>query len=258
MNRRLVLGVLFVIAAVSGAGCLGYVTGGGEITADTLDQEPPVAYEWNTTSDVYIDVSTNASFTATYNVSAVDELRLYRTSFRGSGDPLSLQAFRYQYPNGTVIGGSEFRARGGEIEQTPDEIFVRFNDELQDGRIGIHADSIPKRLTLPTYVQGSYEVVLPPDRRVDFWLFGNVAPRGYETAVENERQHISWESVSSETIVVQFYLQRDLSVFAVVISIATLIGLGGGVYYKRRLNRLKEQRQELGLDVEIDDEVDDD
>ncbi len=258
MHRRVVLGVICVIALVSGAGCLDYVTGGGEVTADTLDQEPPVAYEWNTDSDVYIDVSTDASFTATYNVSGVEELRLYRTSFRGLEEPLALEAFRYQYPNGTVITGSEFRDRGGEIEQTPDEIFVRFGDGLQDGRIGIHANSIPKRFTLPTYVEGSYEVALPPDRRVDIWLFGNVAPRGHETTVENGRQHVIWEDVSSETVVVQFYLQRDLYVFAIVISIAALIGLGGAVYYKRRLDSLKQQRQEMGLDVEVDDDVDDD
>jgi hypothetical protein len=257
MNRRLALGVLLVIAAVSGAGCLDYATGGGEITAETLDQEPPVAYQWDADADVYIDVSSDATFTATYNVTGVEELRLYRTSFRGLEEPTSISAFRYQYPNGTVLSGSEFRARGGEIEQTPDEVFVRFGEQFQGGRIGIHANSIPKRLSLPVYVEGSHEIVLPPDRQVDFWLFGNVAPRGYETEIENGRQHISWDDVSSGTILVQFYLERDLSVFAVVMTVATAIGIGGAVYYKRRLDRLKRQRQEMGLDVEADEPDDD-
>lgn len=259
-TRRLVLATLALAALAASAGCLGYVTGGGEIGDATLDEEPPEPYEWDVDRDAYIVVRTDATFQAVYRVDGRESVRLYRSTGYGTEEPPDLESFRYRYPNGTVITGSEFRDRGGEIEQTTDEIHVRFPPEMREGRFAFRASSIPKRFTLPVYVEGSYEVVLPPDRRIDFPVFGTAAPRGYETVVRGDRQHVRWEEVTSGTILVQFYLQRDLYIFAVVVVVATLIGTGGALYYRRQLRRLQETREELGLDVEVedDDEFDDD
>lgn len=258
MNRRLLLAVLAVATLAVTAGCLGYVTGGGEIEDATLDEEPPEAYNWDSDRDAYIQIRTDASFQAVYNVSAQDELRLYRETGYGTEDPLDLRAFRYQYPNGTVITGSEFRERGGEIEQTTDEVWVRFPDEMSEGKVALQASSTPKRFVLPVYVSGSYEVVLPENRQATFPVFGTVAPRGGEVEQRGDRQHVVWDEVESGTILVQFYLERDLYIFAVVVLVATVVGLGGALLYKRKLERLKAERQEMGLDVDIDDDDSDD
>lgn len=259
MNRRLLLVAVAVTGLVATAGCLGYVTGGGEIDDATLDREPSAEYNWDTDRDVYVEICTDATFLGVYDVSDADELRLYRETGYGTEEPLDLRAFRYQYPNGTVITGSEFRARGGEIEQTTDEVWVRFpaDGELSEGKIAFQASSTPKRFVLPVYVTGSHEVVLPPDREATFPVFGNVAPRGYEVEQRGDRQHVVWEEVDGGSLLVQFYLERDLYIFAVIVLIATTIGLGGALYYKRKLERLREEREEMGLDVDGDDDSDD-
>jgi len=263
MNRRFVLAALAVVLLAASAGCLGYVTGGGDVSNETLDAEPAEPYDWDSDRDAYIEIRTDATFTAVYNVSSEEELRFYRETGYGTEEPLDLEAFRYQYPDGTVVNGSEFRARGGEIEQTTDEIWVRFPEDARaadgnaTGKVAIQGPNTPKRFILPVYVDGSYEVVLPPDRQATFPVFGNVAPRGGEVVSEGNRQHVRWDEVTGGTILVQFYLERDLYVFAVVVVVATGIGLGGALYYKRRLDELREERREMGLDVEVDDDSDD-
>lgn len=254
MNRRLLIGILAVVALVATAGCLAYVTGGGEIDDETLDQDPPEDYNWESDRDAYIEIRTDATFLAVYNVTGTDEIRMYRTTYYGTEEPLDLRAFRYQYPNGTVIPGSEFRERGGEIDQTPDEVWIRFPEELSDGKIALQASSTPKRFVLPVYVTGSYEIVLPPNREATFPIAGNIAPRNYEVENRGDRQHITWENIDGGTILVQFYLERDLYIFAVIVVVATGIGLSGALYYKRKLEELREEREELGLDVDIDDD----
>jgi len=108
-------------------------------------------------------------------------------------------------------------------------------------------------------VEGSYELVLPADRRVDFFLFGNVAPAATEREQVDGRTVLRWEEVTGRTLVVQYYLQRDLFVFGAVAAAGLVVGVGGVLYYRRLIERLRRQREELGLDVDTgDDEFGDD
>jgi len=119
VNRRFALALAVVALLVVSAGCLTYINDGGEVANETLDAEPPQAYDFATDRDTAINLSTGTRYTAVYNVSGVDEIRFYRQTPYTGDQPFEFEAFRYQYPDGEVVNGSEFRARGGEIDRTP-------------------------------------------------------------------------------------------------------------------------------------------
>ncbi|QHS15700.1 hypothetical protein GWK26_00255 [haloarchaeon 3A1-DGR] len=260
MNRRSILALATVALLAASAGCLGYVTGGGEIANETLDAEPPGEYPWNASTDARIDLRTDGTYLAVYNATGREEFRLYQETGYGTEDPLELRAFRYQYPNGTVINGSEFRARGGEIEQTTDEIWIRFDDGMEGGSIAYAGDGSPRRFIARTYVTGSYEVRLPEGYTTDLRPFGHASPRGYEATTVDGQERLVWEEVTTSVVVVQAYRRGDLPVFGAIAVVALAIGVAGYLYFRRQLEALRERRREMGLeDVESDlDDLDDD
>lgn len=250
MNRRFALLLVAVVLLVASAGCLGYIRGGGTMENATLDQDPASPYVWDSDRDVYIDVGSDATYRAVYNVSDREELELYAESGYGTKEPLELRSFRYQYANGTVINGTVFRARGGEVEQTTDQLWVRFGDGMDDGKLAFSGDGSPRRFIIPTYVEGSYEVVLPEGYTTDFWLFGHISPRGYDITTDDGREHIVWEEVTADTVLVQAYRERDFWIFVGIAVLATGVAIGGLLYFRRQLEELRARRQSLGLDVE--------
>ena len=246
MNRRLGLAILVVLTLTLTAGCLDYVTDGGEISDDVLDAEPADAYDWETDRNASLTLDTGSELRAVYNVSADQRLRLYQPTSIGQEGPLDISAVRFRYANGTVISGTELRARG-EIDQTPDEVYVTVP---ADGRLAFTAGATPRRLTLPVYVEGSYEVLLPEGSRMDFFLFSNTVPAGATTERVDNRVRVTWESVESNSILVQYYQNNDLTIFGAIIGILSAIAVGGLYYYRRQIDRLHETRVEMGLDDE--------
>ncbi|WP_144901561.1 DUF5803 family protein [Halobellus captivus] len=258
MNRRLLLaaGCLALLAITSG--CLGIGT--GPVDAERLDSEPADGYEWDTERNAHITIQENTQFRAVLETNS-STIELYREDGFGGTNPLPVEAVRYRYPDGTVITGTEIRNRSGEVRQTRDETIVELPDDAPEsgGSLAFTSGGTPKRFTLPTYVDGSYEVVLPPNRRIDFPVFGQVSPRNYDTEIdERDRVHIAWaDPVTTDHISVRFYLQRDLYIFGGIVLLVGAIGGGGLLYYRRQIDRLREQRHEMGIDVEIDDDDDD-
>ena len=246
MNRRLGLAVLVVLTLTLTAGCLDYVTGGGEISDDVLDAEPADAYDWETDRNASLTLDTGSELQAVYNVSADQRLRLYQPTSIGQEGPLDISAVRFRYANGTIISGTELRDRG-EIDQTPDEVHVTVP---ADGRLAFTAGATPRRLTLPVYIEGSYEVLLPEGSRMDFFLFSNTVPAGATTERVDNRVRVTWENVESSSILVQYYQNNDLTIFGAIIGILSAIAVGGLYYYRRQIDRLHETRVEMGLDDE--------
>jgi len=253
MNRRLGLAVGLVALLALTAGCLGYITGGGEISDERLDSEPTEPYDWETDRDGRLTLHTADEVQAVYQVNASQELRLYTPAGLGREEPLEVSALRFRYAdNGTVISGTEIRERGGTVDQTTDEVDLTVPDA--EGQLAFSAPVTPRRLTLPIYVDGSYEVVLPPDYRMDFFLFSNAVPRGAETEIIDNRVHVRWDEVSGETILVQYYLERDLYVFGGAIGLLSLIAAGGLYYYRRQIDRLHDVRVQMGLGSDDEEE----
>ncbi|WP_129116983.1 DUF5803 family protein [Halegenticoccus tardaugens] len=260
MNRRLVLGVACLAALVLAAGCTG-LFGADPVEDDQLNENPPEGYDyeagWNSDANAHITITDGAKFLAVYRVQD-DRIELYREDGFGGQNAISVSAVRYRYPDGTVIRGSEFDEHGGSVERTNDAVVVTLPTDRPDdapGKLAFTADSTPKQFTLPTFVEGSYEVVLPEDRKVDFFLFGRVIPDDYETTTDDRnRVHITWENVDADSIAVRFYLERDLTIFGGIAVALGLVGVGGLFYYRRKIEKLKEERRELGLDVDVDDD----
>ncbi|MEF8908480.1 MAG: DUF5803 family protein, partial [Haloarculaceae archaeon] len=57
---------------------------------------------------------------------------------------------------------------------------------------------------------------------------------------------------------VRYYLQRDLWIFGGIAVVSVTLGIGGLVYYLRQIRQLEEKREELGLDVDYEDDPTDD
>ena len=249
MNRRLWLAVGVLAVLIVSGGCLDYVPGFNEIEEDALDEEPAAPYDWETDRNVTLTLDSGSQFRGVYNVSADQRLRLYQPTSIGQEGPLDISAVRFRYENGTVINGTELRDRG-EIEQTPDEVDVTVP---ADGQLAFTAGAIPRRLTLPVYVEGTHEVVLPEGSRMDFFLFSNTVPSGATTERVDNRVRVTWENVDSNSILVQYYQNNDLTIFGAVLGVLSAIAVGGLYYYRRQIDRLHATRVEMGLN-EGDDE----
>lgn len=253
---RRTLALVALVALVVSSGCLSFITGDG-VSDERLDEKPEAAYTWDADTDVHVTVSDHATFRAVYNLSAVEEnrLELYRRDALGTQTALQIRALRYRYPNGTVINGSQIDDRGGTLESQREQLIIE--PPAEGGQLAFSGDSTPKRFALPTYVDGSYTVVLPEDRRVGVPLFGRISPGADEVAMDDGRVNIRWDDVSARNIVVQYYIQRDLQIFAVAAGVLSLVGIVGLAYYRRQLRELRERREELGLDVDVEDDRDD-
>lgn len=255
---RRALGLLAVGLLVLSSGCAG-VFGGGSIADDRLDQPPEAPYEWDSERDVYITVTEQTSFRAVYEIpSNRSSMELYRRDGLGGRNPIPVRAVRYRFANGTTINGSQFEEYGGSIGRADGAVQVAFpnaSGSNATGQFAFTSESTAKRFSLPTYREGSYEVVLPADRRIDFFLFGNVVPGNYNTSIDDQRrQHISWGSVTSNTVLVQFYLERDLYVFGGLLALFGVVAIVGVFYYRRQIEVLRERRREVGPDVDTGDD----
>jgi hypothetical protein len=253
---RRTLALLALVGLVVSSGCLSLITGGG-VNDERLDQQPEAAYDWDADSDVHITISDHATYQAVYNLSAAenDRIELYHRDALGTQTPLRVRSLRYRYPNGTVINGSQIDDQGGTLESQREQLVVE--PPVDGGQLAFSGDSTPKRFALPTFVDGSYTIVLPEERRVGVPLFGRISPGADDVSMENGQVHIRWDDLSTNTVVVQYYLQRDLQIFAAAAGILSLVGIVGLAYYRRQLQELRETREELGLKMDVEDDRDD-
>jgi hypothetical protein len=251
MNRRYLL-PLALVALVLTSGCLGFF-GSQSISDDRLDEDPPEPYVWDSEVNAHITITENARFQAVYRLNR-SSIELFRRDGFGGRNSIPVSAVRYRYPNGTVISGTELRARGGAVDRSRSRVSVTLPSGAEGGQLAFTSSSTPKRFSLPAFVNGSYAVVLPPDRRVEVFPFGKVNPAGYTVESDGDQRIIRWESVETDSISVQFYLQRDLFIFGGAAAVLAAVGAGGLFYYKRRIEALRERREELGLDVDTEDD----
>jgi len=256
MNRRYLLPLALVLLVFT-SGCMGFF-GSQPISDERLDESPPSPYVWDSDVNAHLTITENARFQAVYRLNR-SSIELFRRDGFGGRNAIPVSAVRYRYPNGTVITGTELQARGGSIDRSRSRVSITLPSGAEGGQLAFTSSSTPKRFSLPTFVNGSYAVVLPPNRRVSVFPFGKVHPGGYEVMEDGDQRIIRWDSVETDTVSVQFYLQRDLLIFGGAAAVLAVVGVVGVFYYKRRIDELREQREELGLDVDTeDDEFSDD
>ncbi|WP_255170008.1 DUF5803 family protein [Natrononativus amylolyticus] len=247
MNRRLVLAAIAVALLATMAGC-SMIFGG--ISDEELDREEEYDDLRDSDADVAIDIEGGSligsgEFRAVYDLNDTEELSLYRSNFYRD-EALDIHSVRYWYPNGTEVTGSEL-----DVDQSRSSTEVRVPDG--NGTVAFSGGAGSKTFQLPAYTHGSYEVTLPEDHRTSNFLFGAVSPGGYEREVVDDRERLHWEHVDS-TISLRFYNTRDIPLFAGLIGLLVLVGGTGIAYYYRQVKQLQDQREEMGLDVDIDDD----
>ncbi|SEQ43365.1 DUF5803 family protein [Natrinema salaciae] len=251
MNRRLVLAVIAVALLTTVAGCSA-ISGG--ISDEQLDREREYDDLRDGDADVTIAVEDGnlidgGEFRAVYDLNGTEELSLHRSTLY-SDDPLEINGLRYWYPNGTERTGSEL-----EVEQGQSATTIQVPDG--NGTIAFSGEAGRKTFSLPVYVEGSYEVRGPENHRTSNFLFGDVSPGDYEREVVDDRERLYWDDLDADsTISLRYYLTRDIPLFLGLIGTVVLIGGIGIGYYYRQIKRLREQREEFGLDVDIDDDSD--
>ncbi|MFB6177499.1 MAG: DUF5803 family protein [Halobaculum sp.] len=248
-RAALALGVLLLLS-----GCTGLL--GGGLGEERLNRTPPGGdYEWNASADVHVTIHENTTFEGVYRAEG-SKIELYRRDGFGGRNPLSASAIRYQYPNGTAINGSELADRA-RVERTREAVIIEYpNGDVAGDEIAFTATSSPKRFALPTFVKGDYEILLPPGREISLPVFGRVSPPAdtFSEPDAQNRVHVTVNDVKTDSVIVQFYLPRDLRILAVILTIASVIAGGGVAYYLRQIEQLRKRREEMGLDVDTEDD----
>lgn len=244
------LGALAVLAVVALAGCTAGPLGPGPVNQDAIGKN--VTYDWKSSANASITV-TGGTYEAVYDVRArtggTDEqpptFEVHQRDALGRNSPLSIQGVKFQYPNGTVVG-----IDAASIDNKKKRKVVTL--PASEGHLAFRSSTGGKRFSTPTFVQGSYEVTLPAGMRVGVGLLARVNPSGYEKQIANNRVTIQWENVRGRSVVVRYYLVRDLWLFAAGALALVGLAIGGAAYYRRQIRELERKRKEVGLDVETE------
>ncbi|MWV39409.1 DUF5803 family protein [Natrialba sp. INN-245] len=249
MNKRLVLAVVAVGFLVSLAGC-SMIFGG--ISDEELDRDQEYDDLRDREADVAVDIEGggiigSGEFRAVYDLNETEELSMHRSNIYRD-EALDIHSVRYWYPNGTELTGSEL-----EVDQSRSSTEVRVPDG--NGTLAVSGDAGSRTFQLPAYVDGSYDVTIPEGYRTSNLLFGDVNPGGYERDIVDDQERLTWDNVDS-TVSIRFYRTQDIPLFAGLVAVAVLLGGAGIGYYYRQVKRLEEQREELGLDIDIEDDDD--
>lgn len=253
MNRRLLLGVGLLAVLVATAGC-STILGPGEPDAEQLNRD--VSYDWDETGDRNVTVNiTRSEYRAIYRVENRSQIELYRQDALGTEHPLDLTGLTFQYANGTTTRVNASEDDNFSVELTRQRAVVSLPDE--DGKLAFSSSRNGKSWAMPTFIEGRYAVTLPESARVGVPLLGQVSPGADATTVEDDRVTITWNDVSTRNVSVRWYLTRDLWLFGGLAGLGLLVGGAGLLYYLRQIRQLERQREEVGLNMDIEDDRDD-
>ena len=232
MDRRL-LALAALALLVATAGCSTLMPGGGEVDREALAENE--TYQWSTSADVTINV-TDGAYEAVYRIDGRETVALSEFQRLNERGPLDVEAIKFRYPNGTVVGASAMTVERNES-------YTVVTLPAEEGRFAYRVPIRGKEIYVATAVDGSYEVILPARTDVEYPLLGRVRPGGYETTTVDGRVHIRWEELTDDRLVVQFYLVRDLWIFGGVVAVGALAALLGLSYFWLQLRGIKERRQ---------------
>jgi hypothetical protein len=227
------------------AGC-STILGPGEPNQEKLQE--PKAYDWDTDADATYRVA-RSNYTAVFSLEH-DNLTVYERDGLGTEHPLTLTGLKYRFENGTVVD-----ANHTELNVTQTRKRATINVPEAGGQVAFTTARHGKRFRSQTFIDGTHEVVLPPNARVGLPLLSQVHPNGYQTDRVSDRVVVTWnEAVQTRSILVRYYLQLDLVLFGSLAALLVVVGAVGVVYYLRQIRELEAQREEVGLDVDTGDD----
>jgi hypothetical protein len=240
-RRTLALGGLALLALLAGCGL-----GPSEIPEDRLSGN--ASYEWEADANVSFDIA-RSNYQTVVGVTNTSELRVFTRDALGTEAPVQLSALQFRFPNGTVVDASHANLSASLASSR-----TRITLPAEQGQVGYTASRSGKSFASPVFSEGSYEMTLPPGARVGLPLLSQASPGGYEATVTDGRQTLRWAELDGGGVRVRYYLQRDLLLFGGLFAIVASVGLGGALYYLRQIRRLEDQREEMGIDVDYEDD----
>jgi hypothetical protein len=280
-RRRLLAGVGLLALLVGLSGCT--LFGPGSVNQGDLASDPGGgSYEWETDADAYLEVNRN-NYTAVYRVGARTtgnlqppySMELYDRDALGTDQPLDPTALQFRYENGSRLrfeggeGGSAdlvmIRANGSRVDVPEEKLVVNktrrrtrvFLPTNETGQLAFTAPKNGKQVATPTFVRGSYELVLPRGTSVGLPVLAQVSPGASRTETVDGRVHVHWENVDrAPSVVVRYYLNRDITIFGSMVALLLVLGIGGAAYYYRQIRETVKKREEVGLDVETGEDSD--
>lgn len=283
MSRRRLLAGVGLVLLVGLSGC-STIFGPGSVDQADLAADPAGdGYEWGADADAYLEVNRN-NYTAVYRVGSRTTgnleppytMELYHRDALGTDQPLDPSALQFQYENGSRLrfapGSSGESANlvmireNGTRTDVPDEKLVvnktRRRTQVylptnETGQLAFTAPKNGKQIATPTFVRGSYELVLPRDTSVGLPILAQVSPSASRTGTVDGRVHVYWDDVGqAPSLVVRYYLDRDITLFGSMVALLLVLGIGGAAYYYRQIRETVRKREEVGLDVETGDDSD--
>lgn len=250
MNRR-VLALVAVAALVFLSGC-SILGGGGDLDEDDLlgDQE----YDWNASANATYDLSVSSdSFAAVVDVRNRSSIEVFQsTAFRGD-QSVSIGDLKFQFENSTVVNATH---EGLTADQGSDETEIQL--PAKNGTVGWTESRSGKQWSVPVVVEGSHEVRLSNSARVGIPFLSRTSPDPDNSTVEDDQMTLFYDDIDGGSLSVRYYLVRDLYLFGSIAAIALLLGGGGAIYYLREIRAAQQKREQVGLDVEYNDDVGDD
>ena len=242
MNRRL-LGLTMLAVMLALGGCLSV---GGPVDSDRLDRAPPAPYHWDTDASVHATVHADNRVQVVVQPSD-EELRLAFEDEVAGERSVPIGAVRAQLTDGTILTGSQLRAAGATITETREATTIQVASETEIAAVGFTMDSRRNQLLLPPIRAGTHVVVLPAGRQVDLPIIGQVRPRADEAAlVGGDHVELRWDDLTTRTIVIRYYQDRDLMLFGGLIATAGAVLIGGLVYFRREVLQLQRRREGVG------------
>ena len=246
MKGRLLLAVGLVVLLAGLAGCTS-VFGPGQPNPDQLAEN--ASYDWDTNATTTYNIS-RSSYTAVIETGNRSFVVVYQTDELGTDQPLTPRGLQFRYDNGTVI-----RANSTALNATNQGQRTNITVPEADGQVAFTA-SRPnaKRFATPVFVEGSHEVIMPPSARVGIPLLSQVSPPADDRNVSAGRMTVRWNGIERGPVVVRYYLQRDILLFGGLGGVLAVAGVVGALYYYRQIRTLEKRREEIGLDVETEDD----
>ncbi|ERJ07728.1 membrane lipoprotein [Halorhabdus tiamatea SARL4B] len=237
-RTRLLLGIVGLVGLLALAGCLSPVS-----DADLAEN---ATYDWEADANASYRLYAG-NYTAVVDIQDRESLELFLPDGLGSRQAIPISGLKFRYPNGTVANDSVYEVSTGRSE-------VVLEPPVSNGTVAFTARRSGSDFRTRVLVEGTHEVALPPNKRVGLPVFSRVVPGDYETGRVGDRTIISWNSIDRDLITIQTYLERDLLLFGGIVVIALVVGAFGLVYYRREIAKLRTEREELGLDVDQDED----